>query len=164
LKGGGGIFYYRFSGGIVYYSFTTNSLASLSVKEFWKSVSICGKNSGNNRVAPFFRTWCTTTFTATCCRKPKHYWASAITATHVYYHCWRKGEGEGEGESIWALYRGLWKNGWTDRDAAWGEDSSGPKEARIRWESRSLTVRGTFDRSHRNLLYGAFWRCSRVRL
>jgi len=38
------------------------------------------------------------------------------------------------------------KNGWTDRDAIWVEDSGGPREPCIRWQSRSPMGRGNFDR------------------
>jgi len=48
----------RFScGGIFNYHFVRHLLLSLSVKKFWKSVSIC-KVRGKSRVAPFFRTRC----------------------------------------------------------------------------------------------------------
>jgi len=38
------------------------------------------------------------------------------------------------------------KNGWTDRDAVWVEDSGGPKEPCIRWGSRSPYGKGQFWR------------------
>jgi len=37
------------------------------------------------------------------------------------------------------------KNGCTDWDAVWVEDSGGPKEPCIRWESTSLMGRGNFE-------------------
>jgi len=37
------------------------------------------------------------------------------------------------------------KNGCTDRDAVWVEDSGGPKEPCIRWGSRSPMGRGNFE-------------------
>jgi len=37
------------------------------------------------------------------------------------------------------------KNGWTNRDAVWAEDSGRPKEARLRRESRSPIARGNFE-------------------
>jgi len=37
------------------------------------------------------------------------------------------------------------KNGWTDRDAVWIEDSVGPKERRIRWDPVQIPMgRGNF--------------------
>jgi len=36
------------------------------------------------------------------------------------------------------------KNGWTDRDAIWVEDSGGPKESCIRWGSRFTHGKGQF--------------------
>jgi len=38
------------------------------------------------------------------------------------------------------------KNGWTDRDAIWVEDSGGPKELCIRWRFRSPMGNGNFER------------------
>jgi len=38
------------------------------------------------------------------------------------------------------------KNSWTDWHAIWVEDSGGPREPCIRWQSRSLMGRGNFDR------------------
>jgi len=38
----------------------------------------------------------------------------------------------------------LRKNGWTDRDAVWVEDSGWPKEPCIRWGSTSPHAKGQF--------------------
>jgi len=36
------------------------------------------------------------------------------------------------------------KNGWTDSDAVWVEDSGGPRELCVRWKSRSPCESGNF--------------------
>ena len=66
-----------------------------------------------------------------------------------------KGKFEGEilrGEMGWSVvkyrdFRGeLCKNGSTDRDAVWDMDSSGPKEACVRWVC-TLVPPGEYDRT-----------------
>jgi len=47
------------------------------------------------------------------------------------------------------------KNGWTDRDAVWVEDSGGPREPCIRWGSRYIE-RGNFVGKKRHCKYGDF--------